>query len=454
MLKKIITLSLCTCFVSLNSFAQSLPEVLAEAYKTNPILKSSKNVLKSVDEDVAIAKSGYRPTLDINGSLAYQSIDSDSYSEKVTGNDDSLEIVAKQSLFSGLSTYNSVKSAKFASKASTNDFYNTEQSLLFSASDAYLNVLKNQAVVKLQKNNEELLKKELDETLKRFEVGEVTRTDVSQAKASHAEAIADTIKAKGELDVVKAEYERVVGFEPQTLEEPTFISALTPASLDDALLFAKENNFYIRQAKNNYLSKSYNVASNAGALLPSLSLEASANRVNSGTNVGYDGDIRTDSLEVGLNLNVPIYDAGLNRATLRQSKYKKAAAADDIIVATRQAVADTISAFEVMNSSKAQLEAIDAQIEANRLALDGVQKEEELGNRTLLNVLDAYQDLLNSEVSKEIAKEEYYSSALDLLVSMGKLTASDLQLDVDVYNPGESYKKTQNKWISTSVNKD
>ncbi len=443
------------CFVTTSLGAQTLPEALSQAYKTNPILKSSINVLQGVDETMAIAKSGYRPTVSINGDYSYSDIESENPAAGNSGNQDNIGVVATQSLFSGFQTMNAVKASKYAIKSAQNSFFNTEQTVLLTAATAYLNVLRAEATVKLQENNESLLKQRLDETLKRFDVGEVTRTDVSQAKARHAEAVADTINAKGNLEAIKAEYEKTIGAKASSLSEPTFISAILPSSLDDALKFAKNNNYSIKQAKDNYTSKAYVVAENAGKLLPSLNLSASANRNNADTdNALYGGSIETDSVKVGLDLNVPIYDAGLNRAVLRQSKYQRASAADDIITATRQAVSDTTSYYQLMVAAKAEVEAIDAQIAANQLALDGVQKEEALGNRTLLNVLDAYQELLNSEVNKEVAKENYYLSSLQLLLSMGKLTASDLDLDVTVYDPAKNYDKTKGKWLSMSVNEE
>ncbi len=455
MFNKKLFFALSCCFFASISSAQTLPEALTHAYKTNPELKSSRNTLQSIDETMAIAKSGYRPTVDVQGNYSYSDIDSENPSAGNSGNQDNIGIQASQSLFSGFQTINAVKASKYAIKSAQNSFFNTEQNVLLQAATSYLNVLKAEATVKLQENNEALLQQRLDETLKRFDVGEVTRTDVSQAKARHAEAKSDTINAKGTLEAIKAEYEKTIGTKPGTLSEPTFISAILPASLQEAISFAQANNYSIKQAKHNYTSKAYTVAQNAGKLLPSLNLNASAERNNADTdNALYGGSIETDSLNVGLNLNVPIYDAGLNRAVLRQSKYQRASAADDIITATRQAIADTSATYQLMVSAKAQLEAIDAQIAANQLALDGVQKEEALGNRTLLNVLDAYQELLNSEVEKEVAKENYYLSSLQLLLSIGKLTATDLKLDVTTYDPTQNYKETKGKWLSTATNED
>jgi len=153
----------------------------------------------------------------------------------------------------------------------------------------------------------------------------------------------------------------------------------------------------------------------------------------------------------GVNMNIPLYTAGETRAKIRQSKYQKWQAQELVLEAERQAVSDVTSAWELMTSNKAQIKSIKDQVKANEIALDGVQKEEALGNRTILDVLDAYQELLNSNVNEVKARRDYYVAAMQLLLSMGKLTAEDLRLNVDLYNPKKFYKETRDKWLSLSV---
>ena len=176
---------------SMPAYADTLETALAKAYENNPVLKSARAASRAVDENVALAKSGYRPTLSIDGAYVENKVNTNSringvHQKPVDGYTRTLSATISQPLFSGLKTVNSVSSAKSYVKASKANLMATEQNVLLNASIAYLDVLRDEAIVKLQKNNEKLLKKELDETRERFKVGEVTTTDVSQAEASYA----------------------------------------------------------------------------------------------------------------------------------------------------------------------------------------------------------------------------------------------------------------------------
>ena len=152
-----------------------------------------------------------------------------------------------------------------------------------------------------------------------------------------------------------------------------------------------------------------------------------------------------------LNLSLPLYNSGETRAKVRQSKYQKWQAQEGVLEAERYVNANVTSAWELMNSNFARIKSIKDQVEANEIALDGVQKEEALGNRTILDVLDAYQELLNSNVEEVKARRDYYVSGMGLLLAMGKLTAKDLDLDVNLYEPKKYYKETRDKWLSLSI---
>lgn len=426
--------------------AEDIFEVLAKTYNSNPSLQAERASLRATDENVALAKVGYRPVISAQGGYR----DGENKVKKGLGNDgnyDSLSgsLKASQPLFSGYSTVNSVKAADRAVKAAQNNLANVEQNILTAASTAYLDVLQNRAIVELQKNNEELLKKKLDETLERFKVGEVTRTDVSQAKARYSQAISDRIASAGALQSSIANYIEYVGEEPGDLNEPEKMKNLLPATYDAALDTAMRNNYTIRQAQNLYAARGYEVYSSVGELLPSLSLDGSVGR-NKAEQNHYK--TTTDNAEWGVNLSVPLYAGGATNAKIRQNKYKKWQAQENVLEAKRAVKAAVKSAWEVMKANESQLKSIADQIDASKIALDGVQKEEALGNRTILDVLDAYQELLNSEVNDVKARRNYYVSAMNLLASMGKMTAKDLGLDVDLYDAAKYYDETKSKWFS------
>lgn len=443
-------LLLATAISTSTANAESIFQALSVAYNSNPTLQAQRAYLRAIDENVAIAKSGYRPNIYLTGGISDSKIHNNQNPLNDGGNAQSAAAKISQPLFNGFSTVNSVKAADSFVRAEQNNLYNVEQSVFLDSSTAYLDVVRDQAIVELQKNNEKLLKKRLDETVERFNVGEVTRTDVSQAQARYSRAKSDRIASEGDLEASKAVYSRVIGHKPIDLEEPANLNEYLPASFNEALEYTRVKNYNIQYAKELLNSKVYEVAANTGALLPSLTLDGSATTSKNDGSM-YGGDVKTDELLLGVNMNIPLYSAGETRAKIRQSKYQKWQAQELVLEAERQAVSDVSSSWEYMAANKAKIKSIQDQVKANEIALDGVQKEEALGNRTILDVLDAYQELLNSNVEEVKARRDYYVSSMQVLLSMGKLTAEDLKLSVDLYEPKKFYKETRDKWLSLSV---
>ena len=357
-----------------------------------------------------------------------------------------------QPIFSGFKTVNSVSSAKSSAKAAQENLYATEQQVLLNAATAYLNVLRDEAIVKLQKNNEKLLKKELDETKERFKVGEVTTTDVSQAEASYASAQSQRISAEGNLEASKAVYKQVIGEEPKETEDPREVAKMFPQSIEEALEYAKEHNYDLNAARHTLKARKYDVKTKKGDLLPSVNAYASAGRLKS-QNYNYAKNPTDDSVELGVNFSVPLYNAGSSRAQIRQSKYYRWQAQEDLLNTQDALHSDITSYWEYLCANKAKIQSVKAQIKAYQVALDGVREEEALGNRTVLDVLNQYQYLLDSEVEEVTTRYDYYLSGMQLLAAMGKLTAKDLKLDVELYDAAAKYEETSGKWLSTSIEK-
>lgn len=439
--------------ISGNAYAQNIFEALSQAYETNPTLQAQRAYLRAIDENVAIAKSGYRPTVSLNGTYADNNTDVKNSVGNPDGDRYSYSAKISQPLFNGLQTINSVKSADSMVLSEQNNLYNVEQTVFIDASTAYLDVVQNKAIVDLQKNNEKLLKKRLDETVQRFNVGEVTRTDVSQARARYARAKADRISSEGTLEASKAVYAKIIGVAPVDVKAPEGeIDKFLPKTPEEALEYAKVHNYSIRQAKNYFDSKDYDVKTNTGALLPQVSLDGVASRTRNYTD-NISGVKEQDDLEWSVNMSIPLYEGGETRAKIRQSKYQKWQAQEQVLEAERLVTSNVTSAWEYMVANKAMITSIKEQVRANEIALDGVQKEEALGNRTILDVLDAYQELLNSNVEEVKARRNYYVSAMTLLQAMGRLTARDLGLNVELYNAEKYSAETRNKWLSLSIDK-
>ncbi len=449
--KKLVLAITLSVFICGNAKAFSIYEAMSEAYNTNPTLLGQRAVSGATNENSALARSGFRPVISAGGNY----IDSH---RRNTGNPTvdnyqyGYSVGATQSLFSGFQTYNSVKAADASAQAGIQDLYAVEQSVLLNASMAYLDVMRDEAIVRLQKNNERLLKKQLDETLARFDVGEVTRTDVAQSRASYAQAQSDVISAEGNLAISKSFYQQVVGREPAELEDPKSLSDLFPTRFDEAINYARNNNYSLLSAKKQLDSASYNVNSNTGALLPEVAFTAQTGK-NTGSRHTADKQQSTSSTEYLLNMNVPLYSGGATRAKIRQSKYQKWQAQEGVVEAERAVVAGVTGSWQAMQTSKATITSIRAQIKASAIALEGTQKEEALGNRTVLDVLDAYQALLASQVQEVSALHDYYLSGLQLMQAMGKLTAQKMALNVKYYNAEEQYKNTKGKWLTLSIEK-
>ena len=453
--KKIFLLVVLSAFLSTNAYAETIFDAMANAYNTNPTLHGERATSGSKNEDAALARSGFRPTVALQGSYTDSHSNASRAGGKgptVDGHNKNYGGTIKQSIFSGFQTYNSVKSADYTAKAELFNLADVEQDVLLSAATAYLDVVRDEAIVNLQKNNENLLKKQLDETMARFNVGEVTRTDVAQSRASYAEARSELVSAEGNLAISRANYLDVVGREPQKVQFPENLSKLFPTNYADTLRYAEQNNYALQAAQKALKAAKYNVNSQTGALLPEVSFTASTGKNKSSTHTGYDPT--TKNTEYTVNMSVPLYSGGATRASIRKSKYQRWAAEEYLRAAESAVQLGVTSGWEMMETSKANISSIREQVKASEIALKGTQKEESLGNRTVLDVLNAYQALLQSQVGEVQARHDYYVSGLQLLQAMGKLTAQHLKLNVKVYDAKAHYRDTKGKWLSLSIDKD
>lgn len=453
MKKQFILALLMSVSTAITANADTLKTALAKAYDYNPALKAARAGAQAVDENVALAKSGFRPTLSVEGGYSDSKINTNAPIKPVDGYNRSLTATINQPVFSGFKTINSVSSAKSYRKASFANLMTTEQNVLLEAAVAYLDVLRDEAIVKLQKNNEKLLKKELEETRERFNVGEVTTTDVSQAEASYASAQSQRISAEGNLEASRAVYKQVIGDEPKNIVDPKEIEKMFPQSLKSATEYAEKNSYSLQAARHNLKAKKYDVKTNEGDLLPSVNAYAQAGRIKS-QNWAYDKNPTNDAVELGVNFSMPIYNAGSSRAKIRQSKHYRWQAQEELQNTQDALYSDITSYWEYLSANKAKIKSVKAQIKAYQVALNGVREEEALGNRTVLDVLNQYQYLLNSEVEEVTTRHDYYVSGLNLLLAMGKLTAKDLNLNVDLYDANAKYEETSGKWLSTSIDKN
>ncbi len=448
MLKKILLLSIACCALSVQ--AKTLNEVLDFTYENSWAINAERAGLRATDEGVAIAKSGFRPTIAGVGSIG-RSYNKNKYDytpdkTELYTNPDEMSVQMKQPIFSGLSTVQSVNAAKSEVRAGRQALAGTEQGVLLEAVSAYMDVVRDNAVLGLRENNEKVLKQHLKSYRQRYKVGDLTRTDVAQSEARAEGATAARIAAEGDLKVSQANFFSVVGMLPENLEDMVEFKYELPKTLEEAIDYAMEHNPQIKAAKYTKDAASYAVKAKKGGLLPSVDVTAAAGRQNEQLTVD-----RSDYWQVKANVTVPLYSAGADYASIRQARQNENKAKilwDKTIQDVRASV---ISAWEYYTASQAQLSSIESQIKASKMALDGVIREAKVGSRTVLDVLDAEQEHLDNQVSLVRTRHDAIVAGYSLYAAIGRLNPSELGLSVTPYDATAYYEDVKNKWLGYNI---
>lgn len=434
--------------VSGSAFAETLQGALAKAYNNNSTLNSARASVRVVDEGVAIAKSGYRPTIsgNVNGTYVSQA-----GTRLTTG---SFGITISQTLFDGFRTKNGVKSAQSQVFAARESLRNTEQNVLFDAVSAYMDVIRDRKIAALRKKNVAFLLEQVRSAKARFEVGEGTRTDVAQADAGRAGALAQLNAAEAQAKSSMAVYRQVVGDDPKDLQAGVAASKLLPKSLSDALAEAAGNHPAIKASEFAVDANVFGVKVVEGALLPTLGVEAGVNRVerrfggSAATDFfGRSTDTTTDTASIGVQLNVPIYQGGKVSAQVRQQKEKLGQARIEVDVARDSVRAAVTSAWTQMEAAQAGVAANKQVVSAAQLALDGVVEERKVGQRTTLDVLNAQSDVVTAQLNLVTAERDVVVASYAVLSATGRLTVSRLGLAVKEHKPEEHYEAVKDKWF-------
>lgn len=428
--------------------AMTLEEALAAAYVGNPTLQAQRAALRATDEQVPQALSGWRPRVALNGSAGRVWSDS-SISGDTTLNSRQAGATLTQPLFRGFRTVKSVDAAENVVLSARSQLASVEQQILLNVAEVYSNVLRDQAVVDLSVNNEQVLRRQLGATQDRFEVGEITRTDVSQAESRVAGARASRITAEGQLMASRATFQRLVGVPPENLEPPAQLPPL-PGTLEEAVARALEEQPDVVAAVYGARAAEDVVDVVRGELLPEVSLQASHNR-------GWDTQVRgqrADTSQIVANVAVPLYQSGAVYSRVREAKSTAGQRRIQVEQAQVAARERAIQAWENLVSARAEIESREAQVDAATTALDGVQREAQVGARTVLDVLDAEQELFIANVDRVGAQRTQRVAAFALLAATGGLTAENLGLPVEVYDPSVHYQAVRNKWFGTDTPMD
>lgn len=421
--------------------AESLNEALAKAYENNPTLLAARASLRGVDEGVPQALANWRPTVTLSGDAGV-SVQQSSVSGNQHRDPINMGLTVNQSLFRGGRTLAETSKAENDVKAARASLLGTEQSILLEGVRVYMNAFRDESVLKLNINNEQVLQRQLEAAQDRFRVGEITRTDVHQAEARLAGARADRIGAEAALEVSRAAYRNVIGDAPLGLGVPT-IPDMLPDDLDEAVRLAATTNPAVQQALYQVDASKDDVDSVWGELLPELTLQGTADRDfdSAGPNTIIN------SMTAQVTLSVPLYQGGDVYSRLREAKQTVSELRFDVDQARRNALEDLTSAWENLTAARAQVASFRTQIEASEIALEGVQRESAVGSRTVLDVLDAEQELLNSRVSLVRAERDEVVAIYEVLEAVGRLTAKELELPVTLYNADDHYQEVRGRWF-------
>jgi len=418
--------------------AQTLEEAMAHAYNSNPTLQAQRASLRVADEGRVQARSAMFPTVSANASIAQQSTESSSTfvinNVPVTSSSESdatpknYSISATQSLYRGGRTSGAIDQATAQIMAARETLRATEQAVLVDTVTAFMDVRRDTEVVNIRRNNVEVLSQQLQAARDRFEVGEVTRTDVSQAEARMSGAQAEFSAAQAQLAASRAAYERVTGQPAASLSEPPALPNL-PEGLAEAAEMAFQYSPQLLAAQYAEEAARHGVQVARGAMMPEVSLQATASAARDSN---FTGDTRDTTSVVG-RVTMPIFTGGLNRSRVRASIAQEDQARHQVNEARRQVTESVTNAWAGYVTSLAVIESSRQAVRANEIALDGVQQEAFVGLRTTLDVLNAEQELLNARLTLVTAERDSYVAAYRLMQAMGQLSVEQLGVPVELY---------------------
>jgi len=461
--------------------AETLVEALSDAYLINPVLSAERARLRATDEQVAVAISGLRPNISASGDASFQNQESDIVGgsrsnvqtcDKATAalepafcasllasqanfgqNGDiasdgvtyprGYSVNLSQPIFEGFQNLNAIRQAMATVQAGREGLRATEETTLLNAVTAYVDVVRDQAVVRLRQTNVDVLTEQLKETKDRFKVGEVTRTDVAQAEARRSDSITQLYAAQANLKTSRATYEQVIGHPPSNLVHPLSIVHLLPSQLEDAMTLGDGQNPFILTAVYQEEASLYNVAQIEGELLPRVTLDAQYTQRFGDSNTLKEQQVFT----IMGRVNVPLYQGGGVAARIRQAKETNNELKKAVEDARLRIHAEVISNWGLLHSTASQIKSAQDALEANRIALEGVREEEKVGQRTTLDVLNAEIEYLGSQIQLVTAKRDRVVAEYSIYGSIGRLDAQSLGLSVPYYDPLEHYNLVKNKWF-------
>jgi len=445
-----------------NGGATTLEQALVQAYQNNPQINAQRALLRATDEAVPQALSGYRPRI------------SGTYSNGVTWTETATEVQVpvlrgartvgtvgsrdrdvtrtnpasvgaqlQQTLFNGFQTANRTRQAEAQVFAARETLRVIEQTVLLDAATVYMNVLRDSAVLELQRRNVEVIQEQLRQTRDRFNVGEVTRTDVAQAESRVAAAQSQFLAAQANLTTSRAAYRRVIGVDPGRLANGTPVDRFVPRTLDLAVAQGQAENPSVMAAEYGVDVAQLQVKVNEGSLYPVITVTGNIQQ-----NWHTSDTIQSQMVgSVVGQLTVPIYQGGQEYSLIRQAKETVGQRRLELAQNRDQARANVVQSWGQLDAAKAQIDATRSQVTAAEIALNGVREEARVGQRTTLDVLNATQELLNARVALVTAQRDRVVASYTLLSAVGRLAVPVLGLQVPLYDPMIHYQQVRDAWV-------
>jgi len=430
------------------SHAETIEWALIQAYQSNPQLNSQRASVRATDENVPQALSGYRPSVAVTASGGYQRTDvSEGFggaNQKLHGDQTPSGVGAtiSQTLYNGGQTGNRTRAAESQVSAAREGLRVLEQSVLLSAATIYMDYLRDSAIVEVQISNVNVLEQTLKQTQDRFNVGEVTRTDVAQSEAQLAAGRTQLLSAQSTLTTTRANFRRIIGFDPQNPQPGSPVDRFLPKTLSAAVNMGLVENPNVTAALYGIDVSFLQVKVNEGALFPTVTFQASAQQ-------GFDQSITVSKQFVGsaiAQISIPVYQGGGEYSLIRQSKESLAQQRLNLDQVRDQTRASVAQGWGQLVATKSQVASAQAQVTASEIALNGVREEARVGQRTTLDVLNAQQALVNARIALVTAQHDRVVASYSVLNAIGRLSPVTLKLNTSVYDPAVHYHQVRDSW--------
>ncbi|MDO9433039.1 MAG: TolC family outer membrane protein [Phenylobacterium sp.] len=438
------------------AFAETLAEAIALAYDSNPTLQAQRATQRALDENWVQARSGYRPQASAQGRFAYREVRTPGGVENLLGqtypdrrniaetNNVAATLSLSQPLYTGGRVAATVSAAEADILTGRENLRRTESSVMQAVIQAYVDVRRDQEALRIRQENVGVLSRQLDESKARFDVGEITRTDVAQSEARLAAAQSLLTQSQAQLAISRAGYAALVGQNPGDLAPEPSLAALLPVDVAQAFAAAEDNNPQIRAAEYAQQASKARVSAAQAERMPSLGLNGSIGV--GGSADPWERDLFSRDVQAGATLTVPLFTGGLTSSRIRAAMERNNADRIGVETARRSVMQSLTGSWNQLIASRSNITSTDEQVKASRIAAEGTRQEQQVGLRTTLDVLNAEQELRQAELAQVSARRDEYVAASLVLAQMGQLEGPNLVPTVTRYDPKTNFSKLRVTW--------